>query len=90
MTFNKFPDNVQKTIIDTMYDKITHYQKSIHSETMFINDNGVYELVIKSNKPIAKSFRNHSLWENFRFKKHCMKFEIQEYKETNEETEGDE
>lgn len=89
MTFNKFPDNVQKTIIDTMYDKITHYQKSIHSETMFINNNGVYELFIKSNKPIAKSFRNHSLWENFRFKKHCMKFEIQEYKETNEETEGD-
>ena len=52
--FKQFPACIQNVIISGIGYHITD---RLHPETMFINDEGVFELFMKSHKPIAKAMK---------------------------------
>ena len=63
IAFKQFPDTVQKAIISGIRFSKTDHQKPIHPETMFINDEGVFDLFMKSHKPIAKAMKRWLVYE---------------------------
>ena len=63
ITFKRFPDTIQTAIISGVSFLKTDLQKSIHPETMFINDEGVFDLFMKSHKPIAKAMKRWLVYE---------------------------
>ena len=63
IAFKHFPDTVQKAIISGIRFSKTDHQKPIHPETMFINDEGVFDLFMKSHKPIAKAMKRWLVYE---------------------------
>ena len=63
ITFKQFPDNIQTIIISGVRNLIPDLQKSIQPETMFINDEGVFDLFMKSHKPIAKAMKRWLVYE---------------------------
>ena len=63
IAFKQFPDTVQKAIISGIRFSKTDHQKPIHPETMFINDEGMFDLFMKSHKPIAKAMKRWLVYE---------------------------
>ena len=63
ITFKQFPETIQNTIIYGVRDSVPDQQKSIHPETIFINDEGVFDLFMKSRKPIAKAMKRWLVYE---------------------------
>ena len=63
IAFKQFPDTVQKAIISWVRFSKTDHQKTIQPETMFINDEGVFDLFMKSHKPIAKAMKRWLVYE---------------------------
>ena len=63
LTFMQFPDAIQKSIISTLRTSVPAQPQVIHPETMFINDEGVFDLFMKSHKPIAKAMKRWLVYE---------------------------
>ena len=63
ITFKQFPGSIQKNIVSLISNNDTGFKKSVHSETMFINDKGVFDLFMKSQKPIAKAMKQWLVYE---------------------------
>jgi prophage antirepressor-like protein len=63
IVFKQFTNNVQNSILSGMSYLITHPKFNIHPETIFINDEGVFDLFMKSRKPIAKAMKRWLVYE---------------------------
>ena len=63
LTFKQFPDTIRKDIISKHRNSVPVNQVSIQPETMFINDEGVFDLFMKSHKPIAKAMKRWLVYE---------------------------
>ena len=59
--FKQFSDTIQKNI-NSEIGNIISYQ-TIHPETIFINDEGVFDLFMKSHKPNAKAMKRWLVYE---------------------------
>ena len=63
ITFKQFPDSIQKVIISELRDSVPPQPQIIQPETIIINDEGVFDLFMKSHKPIAKAMKRWLVYE---------------------------
>ena len=60
ISFKNFPETIKSLISKGMYSVHTY---KIHPDTIFINDEGVFDLFMKSRKPIAKLMKRWLIYE---------------------------